>query len=145
VTALIVKILLGIVLLLVAWRQRANRGRPKSPPAWMAKIDHMSMVAAVGLGFLIQPWPLVAAGAATVMDADLSNTKSVIALIVFCLLSTGSYLVMQLYVAVAPEPAGIRLRALNRWIVTNNDEIIIAVSAVIGVWLIAHSLYQLAT
>ena len=144
-SALVVKILLGILLLWLAWRQRQHRGRPKSPPAWMARIDHTSVPAAIALGFLLQPWPLVAAGAASVMEADLSQTASVVALIVFCLLSTGSYLVMQIYATVAPGPAGIRLRALNRWIATHTDDIIIAASALIGLWLIARSVYELAT
>ncbi len=143
--ALIVKILLGIVLLLLARRQQSHRGRPKSPPSWMAKIDQMSVPAAAALGFLVQPWPLVAAGAASVMAADLSQTASVIALVVFCLLSTGSYLVMQVYITVAPDAAGVRLHAFNHWITTHTDDIIIVASASIGVWLIGSSVYQLAS
>src|SRR4051794_29874069 len=37
--ALVVKILLGLGLLGLAWRQHARRGQPKSPPSWMAKVD----------------------------------------------------------------------------------------------------------
>ena len=142
--ALIVKVLLGALLLALAWRQRARRGRPKTPPSWMSKVNHLSMPAAIVLGFALQPWPLVAAGAASIVQADLSQTSSVVALIVFCLLSTGSYLVMQTYVWLAPAAAGVRLRGFNTWITTHTDDIIIVASAAIGVWLIAHSAYQLA-
>jgi hypothetical protein len=142
-TALVVQIALGLGLLFVAWRQQARRGRPKRPPSWLAKVDHMSVPAAIALGFLVQPWPLVAAGAASVMQADLSETSSVIALILFCLLATGSYLVMQVYVSVAPATAGVRLRGLNDWIGSHTDQIIIGVSAFIGAWLIARGAYQL--
>jgi hypothetical protein len=136
-TALVVQIALGLGLLFVAWRQQARRGRPKRPPSWLAKVDHMSVPAAIALGFLVQPWPLVAAGAASVMQADLSETSSVIALILFCLLATGSY------VSVAPATAGVRLRGLNDWIGSHTDQIIIGVSAFIGAWLIARGAYQL--
>ncbi len=77
------------------------------------------------------------------MQADLSETSSVIALILFCLLATGSYLVMQVYVSVAPATAGVRLRGLNDWIGSHTDQIIIAVSVFIGAWLIARATYQL--
>ncbi len=60
-TALVVQIALGLGLLFVAWRQQARRGRPKRPPSWLAKVDQMSVrQAAIALGFLVQPWPLVA-------------------------------------------------------------------------------------
>src|ERR1700710_1765434 len=39
--ALIAKIILGLLLLGLAQWQRTRRGRPKSPPSWMAKVDQM--------------------------------------------------------------------------------------------------------
>lgn len=142
--ALVVEIILGLVLLWLAWRQHARRGRPKRQPSWMAKIDQMSVLACVVLGFLVQPWPLVAAGAASVVQADLSRTSSVISLILFCVIATISYFVMQLYVVVSPASARIRLGGFNDWIISHTDHIIIVASATIGVWLVAHSAYQLA-
>jgi hypothetical protein len=141
--ALAVKIVVGLLLLWIAWRQQARRGRPKKPPSWMAKIDRMNVLAAVGLGFILQPWPLIAAGAATIVQADLSQTSSVITLIIFGLLASGSYLIMQVYVSLAPATAGVRLRGFNTWITTHTDHIIIVASAFLGAWLIAHSAYEL--
>jgi Sap, sulfolipid-1-addressing protein len=143
--SLVVKIVLGAGLLWVAWRQRARRGLPPSQPSWLAKIDHLSFAAAMVLGFLLQPWPLVAAGAATVTAADLSKASSSVSLIAFGLLATASYLVIQVYVTVSPKEAGVRLDALQNWIARHRNEVIIVVSASIGGWLIGYSAYLLVT
>ena len=71
--ALVVKAVLGIGLILVAVRQQRRRGHPRKQPTWMARLDGLSPWAAAGLGVFLQPWTLVAAGAATVVQAKLSG------------------------------------------------------------------------
>jgi hypothetical protein len=71
--ALAVKVVLGAVLILFAVRQRRRMGRPRKPPTWMARLDSLSPWAAAGLGVFLQPWALVAAAAATVVQAKLSS------------------------------------------------------------------------
>ena len=41
--ALAVKLALGLVLILIAERQRRRMGRPRKPPAWMARLDRVSL------------------------------------------------------------------------------------------------------
>ena len=65
--ALAVKLVAGLVLVLLAWRQWRRMGRPRQPPAWMARLDRLSLWAAAGLAAFLQPWTLVAAGAATIV------------------------------------------------------------------------------
>jgi hypothetical protein len=68
--ALVVKALLGALLIWLGLRQRQRMGRPRKQPGWMARLDHLSLWAAAGLGVFLQPWSLVAAGAATVVQAS---------------------------------------------------------------------------
>ena len=143
--SLVVRIVLGAGLLWLAWRQRSRRGRPSSPPSWMAKIDDLGFAAAMVLAFALQPWALVGAGAATVATADLSRASTWVSLIVFCLLATGSYAAMQIYVVLSPEAARVRLDGLNNWITGHRDQVIIVASTVVGLWLISHSAYLLFT
>ncbi len=143
--SLVIKIVLGAALLWLAWRQRSRRGRPSSPPSWMAKIDHLGFGAAMVLAFALQPWTLTAAGAATVATADLSQATTWVSLIVFCLLATGSYAAMQIYVVLSPKPARVRLDGLIDWITGHRDQVIIVACVAVGLWLISHSTYLLVT
>ena len=142
---LAIKILLGLGLLAIARRTQTHRGRPTRPPRWMAKLDDLGFFTAVGLGCLLQPWPLVAAGVATVASADLSNASTVLTLALFCLLASASYLIMQTCVMLKPEPARARLDALNGWLSGHRDQVVITVAVTIGLWLIAKSVFLLAT
>src|SRR3974390_134276 len=76
VAALAVKIALGVVLVFFGIRQRRRMGRPKKPkktPKWQTGIDNMSPLYAMGLAPLVQPWGLVAAGVATIVERQRSS------------------------------------------------------------------------
>ena len=143
--SLVAKILLGVALLVLAWRTRARRGRPPAPPRWMARLDSMNVAAAMALGFLLQPWVLVAAGVATVTAADLSHGATVLTLVGFCVLASASYLAMQAYAVLSPDAARTRLDGLRGWITAHQDQIVVVVSVALGLWLIGKSSYLLAT
>ena len=81
--ALVVKLAIGIVLIGFAVRQRRRMGRPRKPPTWMARLDRLSPWAAAGLAAFLQPWTLVAAGAATVTQAKLSSAADYLTLMLF--------------------------------------------------------------
>ncbi|MGH3183204.1 MAG: GAP family protein, partial [Streptosporangiaceae bacterium] len=106
---LAVKIALGIVLIYFGLRQRRRIGRPHKQPAWMTSLDRLSPWAAAGLGAFLQPWTLVAAAAATVVQAKLSSAGDYVTLVLFCLLATSSFLAMELYATFAPAAASARL------------------------------------
>jgi Sap, sulfolipid-1-addressing protein len=139
--ALVVKALLGAVLIWVGLRQRHRVGRPRKQPGWMARLDHLSPWAAAGLGVFLQPWSLVAVAAATVVQAKLSTAGDWLALIVFCLLATSSYLAMELYAAFAPAAAAARFDQIHKWIDTHQDQAIVVGALVLGGWLLGHSIY----
>jgi len=143
--ALAVKLAVGVVLILLAVRERRRRGRPRKPPAWMDRLDRLSLWAAAGLAAFLQPWTLVAAGAATVLEAKLSTSGSVLALIIFCLLATSSYLYLELYAVLRPVRAGARLDRLRIWLDTHQDQVIILICLLIGSWLVGNSIYLLVS
>ena len=143
--ALVVKALLGALLIWVGLRQRRRMGRPRKQPGWMARLDHMSHWAAAGLGVFLQPWTLVAAGAATVVQAKLSTAGDWLALVFFCLLATSSFLVMELYAVVAPVAAAARLERVHKWIDTHQDQAIVVGALVVGAWLLGKSIYLIVS
>ena len=60
-TALAIKLALGVVLILIAVRQKRRAGRPRKPAAWMSRVDRLSLLSVAGLAAFLQPWTLVAA------------------------------------------------------------------------------------
>jgi len=140
---LAVKLALGVVLILFAARQWRRMGSPRKPPAWMARLDRLSLWTAAGLAAFLQPWTLVAAGAATVVQAKLSGPASYLTLLLFCLLATSSFLYLELYAAFSPASAGARLKALRTWLDTHRDQVIIVISLLLGFWLAGKSIYLL--
>jgi len=143
--ALAVKLALGIVLILLALRQRRRMGVPRKPPTWMSRLDRLSPWAAAGLAAFLQPWALVAAGAATVTQAKLSSAADYLTLVLFVLLATASFLYLELYAVFAPAAAGARLERLRTWLDTHRDQVIIVLSLLLGFWLAGKSIYLLVT
>jgi len=143
--ALAVKLAAGLVLVLLGWRQWRRMGRPRQPPAWMARLDRLSLGAAAGLAAFLQPWTLVAAGAATAVDAQLSTAGDWLTLMAYCLLATSSYLYLELYAVFSPAAASSRLQQLRSWLDTHMDQVIVVIFLLLGFWLAGKSIYLLVS
>jgi threonine/homoserine/homoserine lactone efflux protein len=143
--ALAVKLAVGVVLILIAVRQRRRMGRPRKPPAWMARLDQLSLLGAAGLAAFLQPWTLVAAGAATVVQAKLDTAGSYLVLILYCLLATSSFLYLELYATFASAKAAVRLERMRKWLDSHQDQVVIAICLLLGFWLAGKSIYLLVS
>jgi threonine/homoserine/homoserine lactone efflux protein len=142
--SLAVKIAIGTVLVVIAIRQRRRMGRPKKPkkpPKWQEHVDNMSPWFALGLAPTLQPWTLIAAGAATVVEAKLSSWESYLALFGFCLLGSASYIVLVIYAGFKPDQSRVFLAKFRTWMETRTDQVIIVGCLLLGFWLIASSIY----
>ena len=142
--SLAVKIVIGTFLVRIAIRQRRRRGLPKKskkPPKWQEHVDIMSPWFAMGLAPALQPWTLIAAGAATVVEAKLSSWESYLALIGFCVLASASYIAMEIYAGFKPDQSQAFLARIRTWLETHTDQAIIAGCLLLGFWLIASSIY----
>jgi Sap, sulfolipid-1-addressing protein len=146
--ALAVKIAIGVGLVYIAVRQRRKMGqpkKPKKPPKWQTGVDNMSPWYAIGIAPLVQPWGLIAAGAATVVQAKVSSFESFLALFFFCVIATGSYLTLELYAAFRPERSQELMSQVRKWIDTHTDQVIVIGSLALGFWLIGNSIYYIVT
>lgn len=148
---LAVKLALGTLLVVFGERRRRRRrpadrsGPQRRPPKWLARLDNASYWAAAGAAFLTQPWAMVGAGAATVVQSNPSSTASALALIGYCLLATASLLVMELYTVFSPDRARAALNRLRHWLENQQDQVIVALSLLLGLYLMAESIYGLVT
>jgi hypothetical protein len=108
-------------------------------------VDNMSVWFAMGLAPVVQPWVLIGAGAATVVEAKLSSWTSDLALALFCVLASLSYLALETYAGIRPAQSQAFLVSFWTWMDTHTDQVIIAGSLVLGLWLIAKSTYLIVT
>jgi hypothetical protein len=148
IVALAVKIAIGVVLVVVGANRYRKYGQPKPPkktPKWQTGVDKMSPWFAMGLAPTLQPWGLIAAGAATVTAAKVSSVASYIALFAFCLIGSSSYLAIELYAIFRFDKTQALLKRIRTWIDGHTDQLIIGGSLLLGLWLIGKSAYLLVT
>lgn len=145
---LAVKIALGGVLVVIAIRHRREMRtqprKPKKPPKWQEHVDNMSPWFAMGLAPALQPWVLIGAGAATVVEAKLSSSASYLVLFLYCVLASSTYLAMEIYAVFRPAQSQAFLASFRAWIDNHTDQAIVLGSLILGLWLIANSLTLIA-
>ncbi|MEU8618752.1 GAP family protein [Streptomyces sp. NPDC048623] len=142
--ALAVKLAIGVGLILYGAYKHRKESRPREEPAWLGKLRNASAWSAAGMAVLLQPWGMVAAGALTVMNADLSHVLTWLTLAFYCLLASSTLLAMELYVTFRPARADARLQDLMRTITTHQDQAVVVLSLVVGLWLTSRSIYELS-
>jgi hypothetical protein len=142
---LAVKMALGVGLIVYGEHRRRRRRSARRTPAWMARLDSASPWTAAGLAVLLQPGGVVAAGAATVAEARLSGFASYLLLVYFCVLSTATLLVMELYTAFAPSAATALLTRIRTWMDDHQDQTVVTLSLLLGFWLLGRSIDQLVS
>ncbi len=146
--SLAVRIAIGTFLVVTAIRQRRRmRGpkKPKRPPKWQEHVDNMSPWFAMGLAPTLQPWALIAAGAATVLEAKVSSWESFAALFGFCVLASASYLAMEIFAVFRPDQSQAFLARFRTWMEAHTDRAIIIGCLILGLWLIATSIDLIVT
>lgn len=141
--ALAAKLAIGAAMVIYGERKRRRGPQPRKAPTWMARLEYVSGWTAAGLGVLMQPWAVVAAGAGTVVQANMSSAASYLALMGYCLLTTSTLLAMELYATFKPAAAATRLGAIRAWIDGHQDQAIVILSLTLGVWLVSRSIYEL--
>lgn len=144
-----VKIVLGVGLLYLGWRQWKSRPREgESPdlPSWMQAIDSYGPLRMIGLGVLfttlIAPKNvmLVIAAAKIISSASLPLREVIVVVIVFLLvasISVGGPLVAYL---IAPDVVKAPLGSLRAWFAQNSATVMTVVLAILGVNLIGGGL-----
>ena len=147
---LAVKLAAGVVLVGVGARRRRRLSRKepkasKKQPRWMSYVDRANPVVAAGLAFLLQPWVLVAAGVATIVDAKLKTGPQYFWVFLFCLWCTTSYIILEGYAIARPDVVKSRLSAMLEWINANTDQVIAILSIALGTYLAAKSIYGLVS
>ena len=75
----------------------------------------------------------------------LSSSESYLALALFCVLASASYLAMESYACFRPGTSQAFLARFRTWMDTHTDQVIIFGGLILGFWLIANSIYLIIT
>jgi threonine/homoserine/homoserine lactone efflux protein len=147
----VVQVLLGLLLLFLAfrqWRKRPRDGEEAALPAWLTAIDRLSFGTALGLGILlsaVNPKNLVLAASAGAMvgATDLSVGATVGAIGIFTLVASLTILVPVIGYLVAAKRLERPLRSLHDWLVRENAAIMAILFLVLGAVVLGKGLTAL--
>lgn len=138
----VTKIILGagmLVFSLLFWRHATRRDRTiKATPRWHAWVDAITPVRAAFLAFLLQPWPLIAAGALTITQLDLQSASDVFSLLAFFFISSSVVLLCVGFTLLDESRAEPVLDRLRCWFDDHTAAIIATASAAVGLLLLGR-------
>ena len=143
----LLKILLGLALLWLAYRsfrKRPRSGEQPSLPGWMRAIDSATPAKILGIAVLLSVNPknllFTAAAAVTIAQEGLSSAGAAFALAVFVVsASLGIAILLALYF-LGGAPARARLDRLRVWLNANNATVMAVLLLVLGVVLLGQGL-----
>lgn len=133
-----VLLILGIVLLIAAYKKWSKEPDPDAPPPkWMALIDTITPGKAFLFGALfiliaVKLWVFTLGAISVIGEADLERQDTIIAFLWYILLAQSLLIIPILIRLILPKQAGRLLGSFGGWLETNNDRIVIVVSLVFG-------------
>jgi hypothetical protein len=141
----VLDIVLGAGALFYALRLRSRSAAGVAPPtpAWMARLDTMSPIAAFVLGAFLPPY-LVAVGVGNeLVREDLSTTQLVVAVILFVVIGSIGCLIPILVTVVRPSHSDAVLGAWRTWLQANWRVLMVWLLGGIGVYLAIKGVIEL--
>jgi threonine/homoserine/homoserine lactone efflux protein len=142
------KIVFGALFLLLAvrnWRTRPAPGTEPEMPKWMAGIDALQPVKALGLGLLLagvnpKNLMLTAAAGAGLAALGLSSANAIGSLIVFVIIASLTIAGPVVYYLLGGEQAKAQLNEMKNWLALHNNAVMAVLFVVFGAKLIADGL-----
>ena len=131
-------LVLGILLLISAYRVWQKEDDPDAPPPrWLNRIDGITTAKAFGLGFgmlLIGAkfWVFTLGAIGVIVQAQLGQPSSAVAYLLFVVLAQALLLLSLGIRILLPERSKSFLEQISQWMTRNNRPIMISVSLVFG-------------
>jgi threonine/homoserine/homoserine lactone efflux protein len=148
VMSYVIKLLLGLLFLFMAfklWKSRPKPGEEPKLPAWLSATDSLSAGKSFGLAALLSgtnPKNLgLLAGACIVLaQSGLTGAPTWIALAIFVVVACISIIVPVLYYFIAGASAVQTLTGWKNWLAANNNTVMIVVLLIMGAKLVGAGL-----
>lgn len=148
----ILRILLGVLLLVAAyrnWKKRPKPGEQVEMPGWMSSIDSMTAGRALGLGALLsgvnpKNLALILAAGVAIAAAGLTTSQTIISLIIFILLACVSVAAPVIVYLVMGDRAEPMLNSWKAWLTQNNATVMMILLLIFGVVVLSKGLGALS-
>lgn len=133
-------LVLGILLLIAAYKKWRGEDDPDdSPPKWLAKIDSLTPLKALGFGLglpliAVKLWVFTLSALTTIGAAQLGQISSAMVYLLFVLLAESLLLLPIVIRLLLPVRSAHLLSSLSAWLNHNNRPITITVSTVFGLF-----------
>jgi hypothetical protein len=146
--ASLVRFLLGITLLFLAfrkWRSRPQPGEDLALPSWMGKIDAATPITALGFGAVFsglnpKNLAIIVAAVIAIAEEELTTGEKLVPVAVYTLLASVGVAAPVIWYAVAPASAGETLAGWRRWLMENYATMMTIVLLLFGVILVTKGL-----
>jgi hypothetical protein len=146
--AYVIKLLLGLLFLFLAyrnWQKRPQPGQEGQLPPWMATLDSFTTGKSFGMAALLagvnpKNLGLTLAAALSIAQGGLSSAQPWIALVVFVILASLSVAAPVFYYLAAGASAEKSLNSVKAWLTANNATVMIVLFLVLGVKLVGAGL-----
>ena len=127
------------------WRTRPKGGAEPEMPKWMAGIDTLTPVKALGLGLLLagvnpKNLMLAAAAGAGLATLGLSSANAIGSLIVFVVIASVTIAGPVVYYLLGGDRAKAQLDAMKNWLALHNNAVMAVLFLVFAAKLIADGL-----
>lgn len=135
---LTLQLVLGILLLITAYKKWRNEEDPDAPPPkWMTMIDSLTPLKAFGIGFAVllisgKLWAFTLSAIGLIAAEQLGQPASILAYLFFVILSQSLLLIAIFFRIIRPEKSKIFLEQASTWLTQNNRSIVMIVSLVFG-------------
>ncbi|MBF2028920.1 MAG: GAP family protein [Oscillatoriales cyanobacterium C42_A2020_001] len=133
-------LVLGILLLIAAYKKWSGEDDPDAPPPkWFTRIDRATPLQAFGFGFAFplisaKLWVFTLSALTTIAAAELGQSSSAIAYLLFIVLAQSLLLLPIVTCIVLPTRSQTVLNHLADWMTRNSRPIGIGVSLIFGLW-----------
>jgi len=135
---LTLQLMLGILLLITAYKQWSSEDEPDAPPPkWLTMIDSLTPLKAFGIGFGVllisgKLWVFTLSAIGIIGSAQLGQPSSTMAYLLFVLLAESLLLLSIGFRVIMPEKSKIFLEQASAWLTRYNRQIVMIVSLVFG-------------
>jgi threonine/homoserine/homoserine lactone efflux protein len=147
------KIAIGVLLLVMGamqWRKRPRDGEDTEMPGWMATIDRVTPLKALGIGAALsgvnpKNFALTAAASASIAEVGLTGGDELIAIAVFVLIGSAVVVGAVIFYLIDADRAAGPLASVRGFMTQNNAVIMMVILVLLGASLVGDGVAGLQT